>query len=111
MKGILTENYTFKNVEVKKDTEVSIIREYCTCSGYEYMVELQDGRQIPVDAKYIDITDYRPTVNIREKKFEAALAVMQRIYANSNNYDSPSEIAQKAITQAEIFIEKIEKKL
>lgn len=36
---------------------------------------------------------------------------MKGIYANSNNYDSPSEIALKAITQAEIFIEKIEKKL
>lgn len=111
MKGILTENYTFKSVEVKKGTEVGVINGYCTCDSYQYMIELQDGRQIPIDSKYIEINDYRPFVNIREKKFEAALAVMQGIYANSNNYDSPSEIAQKAITQAEIFIEKIEKKL
>lgn len=111
MKGIFTENFFFKNVEVKKGTEVDILNGYCTCDSYEYMIELSDGRQIPVDEKYIEITDYRPFVNIREKKFEAALAVMQGIYANSNNYDSPFEIAQKAITQAKIFIEKIEKKL
>ena len=111
MKGILIENYIFKNVEVKKGTEVGVLNGYCTCDSYEYMIELQDGRQIPVDAKYIEITDYRPFVSIREKKFEVALAIMQGMYANGNNYDSPSEIAQKAITQAEIFIDKIKDKL
>lgn len=111
MKGILTENYTFKNVEVKKGTEVGVLHGYCTCDSYEYMIELQDGRQIPVDSKYIEITDYRPFVNTREKMYEAALAVMQGIYARNEYCGSISEIAQIAITQAEIFIEKIEKKL
>lgn len=111
MKGILKENYQFKDIEVEKGIEVDIVDGYCTCEGYSYTIELQNGRQLPIDQKYIDITDIRPYVNLREKKFEAALAVMQGIYANSYNNYHPSEIAQIAITQAEIFIKKIKDKL
>lgn len=103
MKGILKENYQFKNIEVEEGIEVDIVDGYCTCEGYSYTIELQNGRQLSIDPKYIDITDIRPYVNLREKKFEAALAVMQGIYANSYNNYHPSEIAQIAITQAEIL--------
>lgn len=111
MKGILKENYQFNNQMIRAGIEVDIVREYCTCNANMYTIELKDGRQFPVEQKYIDIKDVRPYVNLREKKFEAALAVMQGIYANSYNNYSPSEIAQVSITQAEIFIDKIKDKL
>lgn len=111
MKGILTDNYIFKNVEVKKGIEVEIIDGFCTNDGFSYKIELQGGRQIPIESKYIDITDYRPYVDVRTKKFEAALAVLQGIYANGKNDYTMVEIAAMAEEQAEIFIKRVEKKL
>lgn len=122
MKVKLLESFTVNSERtIAKGTELEAVNGWCTCDGYTYLCELEDGVQVEIPDKIAEISDYSPYINWEERRYNLIQSITQGIYSNPNymssimdavrktNVNIAEYIAYKAIEQADVIIKELKK--
>lgn len=118
MKGKTNDGVVISETEILAvGTEVEIVDVRYGCETY-YMCIIPSGRQIPIDARVVDITDYNTCTNWEQRRYELAKAAMQGILSNEKEVDNvyyeakykeniPKTIARFAVDYADALINEL----
>lgn len=92
-------------------TEVEIVDIQQGCYTY-YMCIIPSGKQIPINAHEIDITDYTPFMDWNKLRVEFVGMAMQGILSGTNNPTisiDPKSMVKSAVIYADALIEELKK--
>ena len=116
-----TEVVISKTENLAAGTEVEIVDVCYGCETY-YMCVIPSGVQMTIDARFVDIIDYTPSIDWEQRRYELAKAAMQGIlsdeeevryacseadYKKGEKHMVPKGIARFAIACADALIDEL----
>lgn len=123
MKVIVKETVVVNDhIQVIKGSELQVTDGWCGTDGYMYRCQLPDGVEIPINSRYLEITDYKPFIDwdkiLIKSSVKAMHALMLKTYTKGMGPGcsvecslSEPEIARKAVRQAEYLVLELKKKI
>lgn len=76
-----TEVVISKTENLAAGTEVEIVDVCYGCETY-YMCVIPSGVQMTIDARFVDIIDYTPSIDWEQRRYELAKTAMQGVLSN-----------------------------
>lgn len=104
-----TEVVISKTENLAAGTEVEIVDVCYGCETY-YMCVIPSGVQMTIDARFVDIIDYTPSIDWEQRRYELAKAAMQGFCSNPHQQimDADSNmVAEWSIGFADSLIKKL----
>ena len=104
-----TEVVISKTENLAAGTEVEIVDVCYGCETY-YMCVIPSGVQMTIDARFVDIIDYTPSIDWEQRRYELAKAAMQGFCSNPHEQIMSADsniVAEFSIGFADSLIEKL----
>lgn len=104
-----TEVVISKTENLAAGTEVEIVDVCYGCETY-YMCVIPSGVQMTIDARFVDIIDYTPSIDWEQKRYELAKAAMQGFCSNPHEQIMSADsnvVAEWSVGFADALIKKL----